>query len=151
MAPKSIERASRDTYLPPSWAAVRANVASAIEGAAPKRPANPLGLSTSAIVAKRDTPAPPTRKRPSHSICTPLFENYNNYPAMFGSEICRCMPIPSCNECRYLVHMAKKRQKQGGMVDPAKLGAVDKHDDKLLVVIIETPKGSRNKYAYDVK
>ena len=47
--------------------------------------------------------------------------------------------------------MAKKRQKQGGMVDPAKLGAVDKHDDKLLVVIIETPKGSRNKYAYDVK
>ena len=37
------------------------------------------------------------------------------------------------------------------MADPAKLGPFDKSDENLIVVVIETPKGSRNKYAYDVK
>ena len=37
------------------------------------------------------------------------------------------------------------------MADPAKLGSFDKSDENLIVVVIETPKGSRNKYAYDVK
>jgi inorganic pyrophosphatase len=47
--------------------------------------------------------------------------------------------------------MAKTQKKRGGLADPAKLGSFDKSDENLIVVIIETPKGSRNKYAYDVK
>jgi inorganic pyrophosphatase len=47
--------------------------------------------------------------------------------------------------------MKKTNRKPQGLADPAKLRAVDETDSKLLVVIIETPKGSRNKYAYDVK
>jgi hypothetical protein len=43
--------------------------------------------------------------------------------------------------------MAKRRKPRGSLVDHAKLASVDKSDDELLVVIIETPKGSRNKYA----
>src|SRR6202012_5696238 len=38
-------------------------------------------------------------------------------------------------------------RKSPGLADPTRLGASDKHD--LTVVIIEKPKGSRNKYAYD--
>jgi inorganic pyrophosphatase len=41
--------------------------------------------------------------------------------------------------------MAKKR---GGLADPTKLKPVDE-DDGILQVIVETPKGSRNKFAYD--
>jgi inorganic pyrophosphatase len=38
-------------------------------------------------------------------------------------------------------------RKSPGLADPTRLESLDKHD--LTVVIIETPKGSRNKYAYD--
>jgi inorganic pyrophosphatase len=37
--------------------------------------------------------------------------------------------------------------RSSGLADPTRLAPVDEHD--LTVVIIETPKGSRNKYAYD--
>src|ERR1700710_72571 len=47
--------------------------------------------------------------------------------------------------------MATKRKLRAALADPAKLPAFDKGDKNLIVVIIETPKGSRNKYAYDVK
>jgi inorganic pyrophosphatase len=47
--------------------------------------------------------------------------------------------------------MAKRKKKQGALTDPAKLGPFDKSDEDLVIVIIETPKGSRNKYAYDIK
>jgi inorganic pyrophosphatase len=47
--------------------------------------------------------------------------------------------------------MANTKKKALGLADPAKLGTFDKEDEDLIVVIIETPKGSRNKYAYDVK
>lgn len=47
--------------------------------------------------------------------------------------------------------MATKRKLRAALADPAKLSAFDKGDKNLIVVIIETPKGSRNKYAYDVK
>jgi inorganic pyrophosphatase len=47
--------------------------------------------------------------------------------------------------------MAPKRKLRAALADPAKLPAFDKGDKNLIVVIIETPKGSRNKYAYDVK
>jgi inorganic pyrophosphatase len=47
--------------------------------------------------------------------------------------------------------MAKKKHKRSkGLADPVGLAPYDK-EDGLTVVIIETPKGSRNKYAYDPK
>jgi len=46
--------------------------------------------------------------------------------------------------------MVRKNSKSTGLADPAKLRALDGKDKDLIVVIIETPKGSRNKYAYDV-
>jgi inorganic pyrophosphatase len=36
-----------------------------------------------------------------------------------------------------------------GLANPSQLKAVDKDDEEIIKVIIETPKGSRNKYAYD--
>lgn len=47
--------------------------------------------------------------------------------------------------------MATKRKLRAALADPVKLPPFDKGDKNLIVVIIETPKGSRNKYAYDVK
>jgi inorganic pyrophosphatase len=46
--------------------------------------------------------------------------------------------------------MAKKKAKQG-LADPVRLESFDEEDTDLAVVVIETPKGSRNKYAYDPK
>jgi inorganic pyrophosphatase len=45
--------------------------------------------------------------------------------------------------------LAKKKRKKPGMVDPTCLRSFDK--DKNVQVIIETPKGSRNKYAWDTE
>ncbi|HEY2780588.1 MAG TPA: inorganic diphosphatase [Steroidobacteraceae bacterium] len=45
--------------------------------------------------------------------------------------------------------MAKRSKRSSGLADPTRLPAVDSKDPDLTVVIIETPKGSRNKYAYD--
>jgi inorganic pyrophosphatase len=45
----------------------------------------------------------------------------------------------------------KKRKNRNGMADPVRLAPFDENDAELLIVIIETPKGSRNKYAYDPK
>jgi inorganic pyrophosphatase len=45
----------------------------------------------------------------------------------------------------------KKRRQPRGLADPVRLNPVDGKDGELVVVIIETPKGSRNKYAYDPK
>jgi inorganic pyrophosphatase len=44
-----------------------------------------------------------------------------------------------------------KKENRSGMADPVQLAPFDTDDAELLVVIIETPKGSRNKYAYDPK
>jgi inorganic pyrophosphatase len=41
--------------------------------------------------------------------------------------------------------MSKKKS----LADPSLLKPVEKNDDKIIRVIIETPKGSRNKYAFD--
>lgn len=38
-----------------------------------------------------------------------------------------------------------------GLADPSKLEPVDEKDNSIVHVVIETPKGSRNKYAFDVK
>jgi inorganic pyrophosphatase len=39
--------------------------------------------------------------------------------------------------------------KKNGMADPARLNPRDENDKQMLRVVIETPKGSRNKFAYD--
>ncbi|MGH9640792.1 MAG: inorganic diphosphatase [Terriglobales bacterium] len=46
--------------------------------------------------------------------------------------------------------MSKRSKRAAGLVDPTKLPSFGLGDAEL-TVIIETPKGSRNKYAYDVK
>jgi inorganic pyrophosphatase len=43
------------------------------------------------------------------------------------------------------------KKRAAGLADPAKMRPFDRNDEELIIVIIETPKGSRNKYAYDVK
>jgi inorganic pyrophosphatase len=47
--------------------------------------------------------------------------------------------------------MSKQPKRSSGLADPTRLPAVDSKNPDLTVVIIETPKGSRNKYAYDPK
>src|SRR4030088_1860435 len=42
-----------------------------------------------------------------------------------------------------------KNGNRNGLADPSRLKAVDKNDKEVIKVIIETPKGSRNKYAFD--
>jgi len=39
--------------------------------------------------------------------------------------------------------------KKNGIADPSRLKPVDADDKQLLRVVVETPKGSRNKFAYD--
>jgi inorganic pyrophosphatase len=45
--------------------------------------------------------------------------------------------------------MAKKKVRSNGLADPSRLSPVDADDKQTIQVIIETPKGSRNKYAFD--
>jgi inorganic pyrophosphatase len=42
-----------------------------------------------------------------------------------------------------------KNGNRNGLADPSRLKPIDKDDKELVRVIIETPKGSRNKYAFD--
>lgn len=41
--------------------------------------------------------------------------------------------------------------KKNGLADPTRLKSFDAKDSQMLRVVIETPKGSRNKFAFDVK
>src|SRR6202050_2640523 len=45
--------------------------------------------------------------------------------------------------------MATRSKRGAGLADPTHLKAFDKDETDLVTVIIETPKGSRNKYAFD--
>ena len=47
--------------------------------------------------------------------------------------------------------MSKKNGKQGSLADPSRLKPLDSDNKKMLRVVIETPKGSRNKFAFDPK
>jgi inorganic pyrophosphatase len=42
------------------------------------------------------------------------------------------------------------KQKKGSLANPLRLAPRDEDDREIIQVIIETPKGSRNKYAFDV-
>ena len=46
--------------------------------------------------------------------------------------------------------MAKNTKRQAGLAKPEKLAAFD-NDKPLVAMIIETPKGSRSKYAFDAQ
>jgi hypothetical protein len=50
-------------------------------------------------------------------------------------------------ECVWKSEMPLAKKKKQGVVNPTRLSAFD--EDKKVQVIIETPKGSRNKYAWD--
>jgi len=45
--------------------------------------------------------------------------------------------------------MPGKKNKTSGLANPLDLSSLDAKDDELIQVVIETPKGSRNKYAFD--
>ena len=46
--------------------------------------------------------------------------------------------------------MSKKNGKNGtGLADPSRLNPLDSDDKQILRVVVETPKGSRNKFAFD--
>lgn len=46
---------------------------------------------------------------------------------------------------------SKSGKHAGALADPSKLQSTDQDDDAIIQVVIETPKGSRNKYAFDEK
>jgi inorganic pyrophosphatase len=43
----------------------------------------------------------------------------------------------------------KSRSRRSSLLDPSQLSPIDPDDEDHVVVIVETPKGSRNKYAFD--
>ena len=45
--------------------------------------------------------------------------------------------------------MSKNGKLAGALADPSQIKAVNGNDQSLIQVVIETPKGSRNKYAFD--
>jgi inorganic pyrophosphatase len=45
--------------------------------------------------------------------------------------------------------MSKNGNSKSGLADPSRLRSLDGENDDLIQVVIETPKGSRNKYAFD--
>lgn len=45
--------------------------------------------------------------------------------------------------------MNKKKAPKNALADPTKLQSHDQEDQQVIQVIIETPKGSRNKFAFD--
>ncbi|HTW30426.1 MAG TPA: inorganic diphosphatase [Candidatus Sulfotelmatobacter sp.] len=47
--------------------------------------------------------------------------------------------------------MSKKNGARGALADPSRLKPVDSDDKQLLRVVIETPKGSRNKFAFNAE
>lgn len=47
--------------------------------------------------------------------------------------------------------MSKKNGERIGLADPSKLKPLDSGDKRMLRVVIETPKGSRNKFAFEPK
>src|ERR1700732_3498166 len=45
--------------------------------------------------------------------------------------------------------MAKSKSANNGLANPSRLSPTDEKDDAIIQVVIETPQGSRNKYAFD--
>jgi inorganic pyrophosphatase len=47
--------------------------------------------------------------------------------------------------------LKKNNTAPGALADPSRLHSMDEDDKRILQVVIETPKGSRNKYAFDAE
>jgi inorganic pyrophosphatase len=47
--------------------------------------------------------------------------------------------------------VSKQSRAKGALADPSRLSSMDEDHDGIVQVVIETPKGSRNKYAFDHK
>ena len=47
--------------------------------------------------------------------------------------------------------MNKNGNSKGALADPSRLQSLDEDHKNIIQVVIETPKGSRNKYAFDVE
>jgi inorganic pyrophosphatase len=47
--------------------------------------------------------------------------------------------------------LSKNNGSKNALADPSRLAPMDSDDKRMLRVVIETPKGSRNKFAFDVK
>jgi inorganic pyrophosphatase len=47
--------------------------------------------------------------------------------------------------------MSKHARSKGALADPSQLQSLDREEHAIIQVVIETPKGSRNKYAFDAK
>lgn len=47
--------------------------------------------------------------------------------------------------------MSKNGNSRSALADPSRLPSLDDDDKNIIQVVIETPKGSRNKYAFDVE
>ncbi len=47
--------------------------------------------------------------------------------------------------------MSKKETGRNSLADPSRLPSRDEDDKQLIEVVVETPKGSRNKYAFDLE
>src|ERR1700742_1299015 len=120
-------------------------LARATEGAAPKSPAKPLGFKTSPIKANAETIVPPMRNLTTHSIRALLEKGSRR---RFTHRKCHGWPIAPFGPATNSSQMPKRSKRSPGLADPTRLPPFEsKHAD--LTVIIETPKGSRNKYAYD--
>jgi inorganic pyrophosphatase len=63
--------------------------------------------------------------------------------------ICRRTPIVAARRVWQHKTMATRTKRAARLADPTRLKAFDEADAELVTVIIETPKGSRNKYAFD--
>src|SRR3984893_10962898 len=93
MAPPIIERASIAAYDFPSVSAVSAKVASATEGAAPKRPAKRLGLKMSPRSAKAETSVPPSTMRRRISFIEGESAFFDRSHALLDTLPCTTRPL----------------------------------------------------------
>jgi len=57
------------------------------------------------------------------------------------------LPLPQ--SIHVVVQIGTEMSKKNGLADPSRLKPFDADDKRLLRVVIETPKGSRNKFAFD--
>src|ERR1700742_2891389 len=67
---------------------------------------------------------------------------------LFTHAECHGMPIARAGRIADSHRMPKRSKHSAGLADPTRLSPFESKDADL-TVIIETPKGSRNKYAYD--
>jgi len=118
---------------------VSVKLARATEGAALNSPAKLFGFKMSPESANSEITVPPIRNRAtiSSNDCTSL--------QMQSMQTL----VPRAASILSIGAAMAKNNKQG--VDLTQLKPLDAKDEEMIRVVIETPKGSRNKYAFDPK